>query len=82
MDLKFYLNKFIKVDNIEGYTLKALKELQTCYENYLEKTEGSDPDFPMVTFGGKNGGGKKIQGRNAAAMDEDSMAENNNDDIL
>ena len=49
MDLKFYLNKFIKVDNIEGYTLKALKELQTCYENYLEKTEGSDPDFPITS---------------------------------
>lgn len=69
MDLKFYLNKFIKVDNIEGYTLKALKKLQECYEEYLEKTEGSDPDFPMVTFGGKNGG-KKVKGQNAAALDE------------
>lgn len=81
MDLKFYLNKFIKVDNIENYTLKALKEIQKCYEDYLEKTEGSDPDFPMVTFGGKDGGGKKVKGRNAAAMDEDSSAEFN-DDIL
>ena len=81
MDLKFYLNKFIKVDNIENYTLKALKELQVCYEDYLEKTEGSDPDFPMVTFGGKDGGGKKVKGRNAAAMDEDSSADFN-DDIL
>lgn len=81
MDLKFYLNKFIKVDNIEGYTLKALKELQVCYENYLEKTEGSDPDFPMVTFGDKNGRGKKVQGRNAAAMDEEA-ADTNDDDIL
>lgn len=79
MDLKFYLNKFIKVDNIENYTLKALKEIQKCYEDYLEKTEGSDPDFPMVTFGGKDGGGKKVKGRNAAAMDEDSSAEFNND---
>lgn len=82
MDLKFYLNKFIKVDNIENYTLKALKELQVCYEGYLEKTEGSDPDFPMVTFGGKNGGGKKVQGRNAAAMDEDLPADTNDDNIL
>jgi hypothetical protein len=81
MDLKFYLNKFIKVDNIENYTLKALKEIQKCYEDYLEKTEGSDPDFPMVTFGGKDGGGKKVKGRNAAAMDEDSSADFN-DDIL
>ena len=70
MDLKFYLNKFIKVDNIEGYTLKALKELQRCYESYLEKTDGSDPDFPMMSFGGKNGKGKKIQGTNAAANED------------
>ena len=81
MDLKFYLNKFVKVDNIEGYTLKTIKELQKCYENYLEKTDGTDPDFPMITFGGKNGGGKKVKGRNAAALDEESPAEEN-DGIL
>ena len=77
MDLKFYLNKFIKADNIEGYTLKSLKKLQECYEEYLEKTEGTDPDFPMMTFGGKNGGGKKVKGQNAAALDEF-----NNKDII
>ena len=82
MDLKFYLNKFIKVDNIEGYTLKAIRELQKCYENYLEKTEGSDPDFPMVTFGGPNGGGKKIKGHNAAAFDEDILAEGSDDGLI
>lgn len=82
MDLKFYLNKFIKVDNIEGYTLKALKEIQNCYEAYLEKTEGSDPDFPMVTFGGKNGMEKKVKGRNAAAIEEESLAEDSNDDMI
>ena len=71
MDLKFYLNKFVKIDGIEGYTLKALRELQKRYEDYLEKTEGSDPDFPMMTFGGKSGGGKKVKGRNAAADDEE-----------
>ena len=63
MDLKFYLNKFIKVDNIEHYTLKSLKEIQKCYEDYLEKTDGSDPDFPMMTFGGK---GQKVKGTNMA----------------
>ena len=68
MDLKFYLNKFVKVDGIEGYTLRCLKEIQKRYEDYLEKTEGSDPDFPMMTFGG--GKGKKVQGRNAAEDEE------------
>lgn len=77
MDLKFYLNKFVKVDNIEGYTLKALKSLQSCYESYLEKTDGSDPDFPMISFGGKKGKGKKIKGRNAAA----DLEEQENEDI-
>ena len=69
MDLKFYLNKFIKVDGIEHYTLKALREIQSCYERYLEKTEGVDPDFPMMTFG--NGKGKKVAGVNAAKQEED-----------
>ena len=78
MDLKFYLNKFIKVDGIEGYTLKALREIQKRYEEYMEKTEGSDPDFPMMTFGGKSGGGKKVKGRNAASEDE----ENNKDEEI
>lgn len=72
MDLKFYLNKFIKIDGIEGYTLKSLRAIQERYEDYLEKTEGSDPDFPMMTFGGKAGKGKKIKGRNAAADAENN----------
>lgn len=67
MDLKFYLNKFIKVDGIEHYTLKCLREIQNRYEDYLEKTEGSDPDFPMMTFGGNKGKGKKVKGKNAAS---------------
>ena len=75
MDLKFYLNKFIKVDCIEGYTLKALREIQKRYEDYLEKTGGSDPDFPMMTFGGKSGG-KKVKGQNA----ESEYEETNNKD--
>lgn len=77
MDLKFYLNKFIKVDNIEGYTLRALREIQKRYEDYLEKTEGTDPDFPMMTFGGKNGGGKKVKGRNGAAEEENNQNQEN-----
>lgn len=74
MDLKFYLNKFVKVDNIEGYTMKSLKALRERYESYLEKTEGFDPDFPMTTFGGK-GGGEKIKGKNAVQVREESDEE-------
>ena len=50
MQLKFYLNKFLKVDNIENYTLKALKKLEDTYEEFKEKTNGVDPDFPGISF--------------------------------
>ena len=78
---KFYLNKFAKVDNIENYTLKAIRELQKCYEDYLESTEGTDPDFPMMTFGGKEGGGKRVKGKNAAAGLEDEGKTDEDDKI-
>ena len=68
MDLKFFLNKFAKVDNIENYTLKYLFELRKLYENYLESTDGQDPDFPMISFGGNKG--KKVNGSNAAVNDD------------
>ena len=56
MDLKFYLNKFLKVDRIEEYTLNTLIKLKDNYDKFLEKNEGSDPDFPGLEFnGGKNG---------------------------
>ena len=51
MDLKFYLNKIVKVDNVEGYTLKALLELKARYEKFIDKTSGFDPDFPTLDFG-------------------------------
>lgn len=53
MDLKFYLNKFLKIDNIEGYTLNSLNELKKCYDKFLKNSEGTDPDFPTLNFGGK-----------------------------
>ena len=55
MDLKFYLNKFLKADGVENYTLGTLKTLRECYENFLDTTEGTDPDFPLLNFGGKKG---------------------------
>lgn len=65
MELKFYLNKFLKADNIEGYTLKSLGILRKTYESFLESSEGTDPDFPMVDFGSK---GKKVQGVNKSKL--------------
>ena len=68
MDLKFYLNKFVKIDNIEGYTLGSLRTIEDNYSAFMEKTEGLDPDFPTIDFGGK-AKGKKIQGVNKARVD-------------
>jgi hypothetical protein len=68
MDLKFYLNKFVKIDNIEGYTLSSLKTLEENYSAFMEKTEGLDPDFPNIDFGGKSKG-HKVKGYNKAKVD-------------
>ena len=69
MDLKFYLNKFARIDNIENHTLSTILELKKCYEKFIEKTEGFDPDFPETDFsGGKKG--KKIGGVNKTKVDE------------
>lgn len=73
MDLKFFLNKFAKVDNIEGYTLKSLNALKDRYQDYMDSTEGMDPDFPMITFGGDRG--KKIKGRKADSGEEEKRIE-------
>lgn len=75
MDLKFYLNKFLKVDNIEQYTLGALLSLRDVYDRFIENSGGVDPDFPMVDFGSK---GKKINGVNKAKLDADSGETSNN----
>lgn len=73
MSLKFYLNKFLKVDNIENYTLKALGELKTLYDNFLEASEGTDPDFPMINFKDK---GKKIKGTHKINIGENDNTRN------
>ena len=66
MQLKFYLNKFLKVDNIENYTLGALKKLEDTYEEFKEKTDGIDPDFPGISF--KTKGTKITVGTNVYAL--------------
>jgi len=72
MNLKFYLNKFLKVDNIENYTLKFIYELRLAYDDFLESTKGSDPDFPMVDFGDK---GKSVKGVNKAKVEDENIDE-------
>ena len=65
MGLKLYLNKFLKVDNIESYTFTELITLKKEYDKVLENSEGVDPDFPMYVFGN---GGKKISGTNVHTL--------------
>lgn len=75
MALKFYLNKYAKVDNIENYSIGALKILRDEYLKFLEEANGVDPDFPSFTFGG-NGNGKKetkIKGVNKAALESGDL---------
>ena len=69
MDLKFYLNKFIKIDQIEHYTLSSLFKLKDIYNEFMEKTEGLDPDFPMIDFGEK---GQTIKGKNKLQAEKEN----------
>ena len=71
MGLKFYLNKYVKADNIENYSLSSLKVLQEEYLKFLEESGGIDPDYPLFNFGGKNNE-TKIKGTNKAMLDEEN----------
>ena len=51
MEIKFFLNKFIKINNIEDYTLASIDEMRDAYDRFLEKTEGIDPDYPYLRLG-------------------------------
>ena len=83
MGIKFYLNKFAKVDNIEEYSLGTVLALNKEYTNFLESTEGLDPDFPGMDF---SGNGKKVSGTNATiaqsrgAKGMEGINNNNNND--
>ena len=70
MGLKFFLNKYAKVDNIENYSLSTLKILQGEYSKFLEESGGVDPDFPMFNFGGNSG--TKVKGQNKAALEDNN----------
>ena len=81
MHLKLYLNKFLKTDNIEHYTLRTLEELKKSYDDLLESSEGYDPDFPMSGVGGGKGknGMKtmKIKGNNVYSMYDENNPDPN-----
>ena len=85
MGLKLYLNKFLKVDNIESYTYSELIALKKEYEKLMETSEGIDPDFPTYIFGG---GGKKIAGTNVHTLtkpmenEEEESVYGNNSSIV
>ena len=74
MQLKFYLNKFLKADGIENYTLETLLKLKEAYSDFIEDSDGGDPDFPLVNFNTK---GKKIKGKNIHSIldDDDGSAD-------
>jgi hypothetical protein len=75
MELKFYLNKFLKVDNIEHYGLGALFKLRDTYDKFIETSKGTDPDFPLIDFGDKGQtiqGVNKVQAENKQGEDDES----------
>lgn len=78
MALKFYLNKFLKVDNIEQYSLSQLLGLKDAYQEFIDESEGHDPDFPMTTFGGSKG--KKVGGTNIHTITKPTDIEEPEDD--
>lgn len=50
MKIKFNLNKYCKLDNIENYSMDTIRTMQEVYEEYLKDTDGVDIDFPGFTF--------------------------------
>jgi hypothetical protein len=79
MELKFYLNKFLKVDNIEHYGLGALFKLRDTYDKFIETSKGTDPDFPLIDFGDKGQsivqGVNKVQAENKQGEDDEGEGE-------
>ena len=53
--------------------------MKKVYDDFVEKTEGIDPDFPMIDFGGK---GQKIKGKNKLQVLGGSGNEDVTDDFF
>lgn len=87
MDLKFFLNKFAKIDNIEHYTYRSVLKMREIYNNYLDNSEGFDPDFPLLNFRGGDKGKRLNLGTNIFSQfgDEENIPDNFNglaDDLI
>ena len=76
MELKLYLNKLLKVDNIEMYTLESLYELRDRYSKFIENFGGKDPDFPMMSFGDPDNTYKASNNVTRLDLNKDSNEEN------
>lgn len=48
--LKFSLNKFAKIDNIDDYSLPFVNQMKELYDKYIKDSEGVDIDFPEFKF--------------------------------
>jgi hypothetical protein len=76
MELKLYLNKFLKVDNIEMYALESLYELRETYTKFIDNFGGKDPDFPMMNFGDPENTYKSTNNVTKLDLNKDSGEEN------
>lgn len=76
MELKLYLNKLLKVDNIEMYTLESLYELRDKYSKFIENFGGKDPDFPMMNFGDPENTYKSSNNITRLDLNKDSTEDN------
>lgn len=70
MHLKLYLNKYLKADNIELYSLNYLIDLKNEYDKFLDLTGGYDPDFPNINIGDRKDG-QKIKGKNKIQLEKE-----------
>lgn len=50
VQMKFYLNKFVKADNIEDYSFDYCNKLYERYHEFLKDNNGVDPDYPDTVF--------------------------------
>lgn len=46
LTIKFYLEKYAKLRNLESYTLTYIYELWDMYKDYLKNNKNTDIEFP------------------------------------
>ena len=50
LNIKFYLEKYANIQNIEKYTLRRVYEMYEIYKKYLSDNKGQDIAFPNFTI--------------------------------